>query len=78
MHRAISEVLDWIPQNAREGRRTLMLCFYAGRGATKNSQTCALFNSNDRDDNEFGLEFGLGFCAKEKGAYVINLFACGR
>ena len=24
------------------------------------------------------LEFALGFCAKEKGAYVINLLACGR
>ena len=28
-----------IAENARQGRRTLVLCFYAGHGATENSRT---------------------------------------
>ena len=42
------------------------------------STTFALLNCNDRDDNQYGLEYHLGDCAKEKGAYVISLFACDR
>ena len=63
-----------IQQNARQGRRTLLLCFYAGHGATKNSKTYALLNSNERvnGENQYSLE------AMENGAYVINLFACSR
>ena len=39
-----------IKQNAKQGRRTLLLFLYAGHGATKNSQTSALLNSNDLED----------------------------
>ena len=48
-----------IKQNARKGRRTLLICFYAGHGATVNSTTRALLNSNDRYRNQFFLEGSL-------------------
>ena len=38
---------DKIKKNAREGRRTLLLCFYAGHGATtKYNRSVVLLNSN--------------------------------
>ena len=79
-----------IEQNAEQGRRTLVLCFYAGHAATVDSKTSALLNSNQRDDheaafsnydeggNQFDLELLLGACIKQKGAYVISLLACDR
>ena len=68
-----------IRQNAREGRRTLLICFYAGHGATTGIMTSALFNSNSRNrGNQYPILVDLGDCAKEKGAYVISLLACSR
>ena len=83
MHSAIQEAKRKIRQNASQGRRTLLLSFYAGHGATKNNETYALFNSNERQGyeeggNQLNLESYLRHCAAEKGAYVINLLACGR
>ena len=40
---AIRSAKHEIIQNAKRGRRTLLLCFYAGHGATINNQTVALF-----------------------------------
>ena len=34
MHNAIMDAKDKIRMNAEHGRRTLLLCFYAGHGAT--------------------------------------------
>ena len=58
-----------IAQNAREGRRTLLLCFYAGHGAQVAGLlgTYALLNSNQRGNqgNRFPLEGILSdFCAR--------------
>ena len=50
MNRAIGQAYDKMDDNARLGRRTLLLCFYAGHGATKGNSTWALFNSNQRGD----------------------------
>ena len=53
-----------IRQNASQGCRTLLLCFYAGHGANKNSETHALLNSNIRGNipggNQYYLENDLG------------------
>ena len=48
MYDAIIDARKKTERNAEDGRRTLLLCFYAGHGATVNSETYALFNSNDR------------------------------
>ena len=82
MASAICEIWDKIEQNAIQGRRTLLLCFYAGHAATRDSYTWALFNSNKRGDesggNQEGLECWLHETALLKGAYVIGLLACSR
>ena len=69
MYRAIYEgpnsTRDKIRQNAEQGRRTLLLCFYAGHGATKYTKTWALFNSNNRNNNQNELEGYLGEVEKE-------------
>ena len=57
-----------IEQNASQGRRTLLLYFYAGHGATDTeySLTLALLNSNQRGGvggNQFRLEGFLRNCA---------------
>ena len=71
-----------IAQNAEQGRRTLLICFYAGHGATKDNTTYALLNSNRRGRlagcNQYNLEEMLNQCVKEKGGYVISLLACDR
>ena len=57
------------------------MCFYAGLGATVNNKTVALLNTNSRGDtgnNVYQLESILRAIAKERGAYVIGLFACNR
>ena len=46
MGSTLTSVYDKIVENADLGRRTLLLCFFAGYGATKDGSTCALFNSN--------------------------------
>ena len=78
----IEEAINKIRENTREGRRTLLLCFYSGHGYTDDHSTFTLLNSNDRGlgrgGNCYDLEHWLGNCAKEKGVYVINLFACDR
>ena len=77
MGSALMEVVAKIKQNASQGRRTLLLCFYAGHGATKEGITWALFNSNLKF--ELPLEYGLRYIlAREKGCYLISFFACGR
>ena len=79
MYDAIIDARKKTERNAEDGRRTLLLCFYAGHGATVNSETYALFNSNDRVlDNQFSLEYMLGRSTELNGAYVISLFACDR
>ena len=69
-----------IEQNSRQGRKTLLLCFYAGRGVTFEYSTRALLNTNQREGMRYqcALEHYLSECAKEKGAYVISLLACDR
>ena len=53
MHEAtIDGPTEKIRQNASQGRRTLLLCFYAGRGATLSRKTTALLNSNERGEFE--------------------------
>ena len=84
MDKAIYEgpnsALHKIAQNAKHGERTLLLCFYAGHGATVDSKTSVLLNTNDRNDwIQFDLEDYLDeWFIKEKGTYVISLFACDR
>ena len=66
MHDAISEGPNSarikIKQNASQGRRTLLLCFYVGHGATQNYSTYVLLNCNQRadpyvvGDNQYNLE----------------------
>ena len=62
------------------GKRTLLLFFYAGRGATINGESYALLNSNQT--SEFGREyqFHLKMHSRlmEIGAYIILLLACDR
>ena len=56
-----------IAQNAEQGRRTLLLCFYAGHGVTFNTMTSALTNSSELPD-EFGMggnQFMMEFWLKE-------------
>ena len=49
MYNVFYDVLeDKIRQNAFEGRRTFLLCFYAGLGASDDNETYALLNSNRR------------------------------
>ena len=45
---AIIRAISKIQENAMQGRKTLLLCFYAGNGATEKSTTIALLNSNKR------------------------------
>ena len=65
---AIRGAKDKIENNALQGRRTLLLCFYAGHGATDLGTTNALVNSNQRGDkeggNQFDLERYLNICAE--------------
>ena len=68
MQDAIEEAEDKIRENARQGRRTLLLCFYAGHGGTDGGTTEALLNSNQRGywpgGNQFDLETYLNSCAE--------------
>ena len=43
------EVVRKLSANAQNGFRTLIVWFYAGRGASKANQTVALINSNSQD-----------------------------
>ena len=80
------ESADKIGENARQGRRTLLLCFYAGHAVTDQGYTNALFNSNQRGEkvggNHCPLEGWLKAISNRiKGAYapyIISLFACDR
>ena len=77
----IKEEIDIkIRENSRVGRRTLLLCFYAGHAYTLDTRNKVLLNSNDRNKfNRFPLEINLRATAiLEKGVYVIGLFACDR
>ena len=82
MYDAIEEAYEKIKQNARQGRRTLLLFFYAGHGYMCRNSTFALLNSNQAGQgdggNEVELEDKLRLHAREKGAYVISLIACNR
>ena len=52
-----------IRQNTQQGRRTLLLCFYAGHGANHDNSKYALLNSNLRLEdygNQYDLEHALG------------------
>ena len=66
-------------QYASQGRRSLLLCFYAGHGYGNGS---ALLNSNRRGHDERGnnyiLDDFISNCAHINGTYSIGLFACGR
>ena len=71
-------IREKILANTERGRRTLLLFFYAGHGITERGKTAALLNSNQRDQ-KFDLEYYINLdIASIRGAYVINLFACGR
>ena len=61
MDSAIEGVIEKIKQNASLGRRTLVLCFYAGHGFTEEGMTRALFNSNEQFEVplEVGLRYGI-------------------
>ena len=80
------DVSDKIFENAEQGRRTLLLCFYAGHGAIQEQSnykyTWALFNSNvgerSQGGNQFNLEGEMDDYARRKGTYIISLFACSR
>ena len=83
---ALIEARKKIYQNAKQGRRTLLVFFYAGHGANK-SYLNVLFNSNKQNhlgNIEYGdyinlnLESLLRDCAELAGAYVIGLLACDR
>ena len=80
MYDAMRGAIIKIKQNALQGKRTLLVCFYAGHGATVLYKTEALLNSNLQggDRNQFELEFKLREYAKLKGVYVIGVFACDR
>ena len=52
MEEPVQGARDKIIQNAEQGRRTLLLCFYAGHGCTFKGETRVLLNSNQRDDGE--------------------------
>ena len=82
MNRVIEDTKVRIRQNAQQGQRTLLLCFYAGHGVQYNNKTRVLFNSNQRGlehgGNQYWLESELRICAREAGLYVIKLFACDR
>ena len=81
MQSAIDNTFGELEQYSSQGRRTLVLCFYAGHGVTYYSKTYALLNSNKRGNttggNQYPLEVMLGESARE-GAYVISLIACDR
>ena len=72
--------VEWkITQNAEQGRRTLLLCFYAGHGVTDDNELNVLCNSNERaGEYEYIMESVLNACIEVNGVYVIGLFACGR
>ena len=81
--RGANSIKKKVIDNSRQGRRTLLLCFYAGHGATKNGKTRALLNHNKINaflitGGQFDLEEKLDDCAKLKGAYVISLLVCDR
>ena len=65
---AINDAIDKIKENAEQGHRTLLLCFYAGHAGTEGGTTWALVNSNQRGyedgGNLYGLEVYLNECAK--------------
>ena len=46
-------------QNAQQGRRTILLYFYAGHGALLKGDVRALTNSNRRGVEEGGNEYNL-------------------
>ena len=74
MHTAIMKAKDKIEQNAQQGRRTLLLCYFAGHGATYENSTNVLINTNQRGEevHQYDLEGWLSLtCAKVKGSYVI-------
>ena len=78
MHNAIMNARVKIKQNAEQGCRTLLLCFYAGRGYSTSIGTAVYLNSNSRDYNLYSLQDRLESCVRLNGAYVISLFACSR
>ena len=80
MYDAMRKAMIKIRQNAQQGHRTLLVCFYAGHGATVLYKTEALLNSNQQgnDRKQYELEYELRECAKLNGVYVIGLFACDR
>ena len=56
----VGMILKKIQQNASQGRRTLLLFFYAGHGATKGGgRTFALLNFKDKNLREYWLEYRL-------------------
>ena len=81
MHTAIKRAGTKIIRNGKLGRRTLLVCFYAGHGATVKNSTNALCNSSEKEGrncNQYELEAWIRGCLKSAGAYVIGLFACDR
>ena len=76
MYDAITKTSDKIKQNALEGRRTLLLWFYAGHGVTIDGETYALLNSNRRPEyGWYGYYKSLDLTsldgANTEGAYII-------
>ena len=56
MRSALMEARDKMMKSKAEGRRTLLICFYAGRGGkNERGEKCVLLNSNVRGENEFEL-----------------------
>ena len=81
MDRAISDANIKVRESALQGRRTLLLLFYAGHGAETPDGTVALLNSGERGEasNYYPLEFMFRFSfAEVKGSYFLGLLACSR
>ena len=75
------EVLAKVRANSAEGRKTLVVCFFAGHGAQNitYSATSALCNTAGKSNlDHYELENFLRSNLVAAGAYVIGLFACSR
>ena len=74
------ELVNKIKANVKEGKRTLVVSFYAGHGAQNQTKgTSVLCNTAGKSNMEhYELEQQLIQNVVKAGAYLIGLFACSR
>ena len=75
---AFMETAKKMSENKKQGRRTLLVCFYSGHGINRGG-TKAMCNPNEKGkQTEFPVETNLKLLRQYNGSYVIGLLSCNR